>query len=95
MSRALNIDATLDHVITTCAKHKAAITSIETLPGGCTRVVLQNGDAAAIVRRRYGSSIIVAPVARTPLSLASRDVPLTQDLPVRTSAAGGFGFGKF
>lgn len=80
MSRALNIDATQDHVIATCAKHNALISTIETLPSGCTRVVLRTGDAAAVIQRSYGKNIITDPVARTPLSLASRGVPMTQDL---------------
>ena len=82
MSRALNIDASLDHVRATCAKHDAGISSIETLPGGATRVVLLSGDGAALVARAYGKSVITTPLRRTPLALASRGVPLTQDQPV-------------
>lgn len=78
MSRALNIDATMDHVVATCAKHGSAISAIETLPSGCTRVVLRSGDAAAVIQRAYAKSIITEAVARTPLALASRGVPRTQ-----------------
>ena len=81
MSRALNIDATLDHVRASCTKHDAAISAIETLPGGCTRVVLCSADKAAIIKRLYKSQMIDTPVARTPLSLVARGVPMTQDLP--------------
>lgn len=80
MSRALNIDATREHVLATCAKHNAPISTIETLPNGYTRVVLRNGDAAAIIQRSYGKSVITGPVARTPLSIQTRGVPMTQDL---------------
>ena len=91
MSRALNIDATRDHVLAMCAKHNAPISTIETLPNGCTRVVLRNGDAAAIIQRSYGKSVITAPVARTPLSVVTRGVPLTQDLikPPSSRPSGG------
>ena len=79
MSRALNIDATQDHVRNACAKHDAAISAIETLPSGCTRVVLRSADAAAVIQRLYKDKIIAAPQARVPLSLASRGVPLTEE----------------
>lgn len=71
MSRALNINATQDHVEATCAKHKADISTIEVLPGGAVRVVLRNGDGAAVIRRAYGKQIVDTPLARTPLTLAS------------------------
>lgn len=80
MSRALNIKATQDHVRASCEKHDAAISAIETLPGGITRVVLRSADAAAIIQRVYKTSIVTTPVARTPLSIAARGVPMTQDL---------------
>lgn len=89
MSRALNIDATQDHVRATCAKHDAAISSIETLPSGCTRVVLCSADGAAVIQRQYRGSIILTPVARTPLSLAARGVPLTADQPRMRPVASG------
>lgn len=80
MSRALNIDAAQQHVIATCQKIGAPISTIETLPNGYTRVVLRNGDAAALVSRSYGKNVIKTPVARTPLTIVGRGVPLTQDL---------------
>jgi hypothetical protein len=88
MSRALNIDASKDHVIAACAKHDATISAIETLPSGCTRVVLCSADGAAIIQRSYGNKVITAPRARTKLSLASRGVPLTEVAPPKSAAAG-------
>jgi len=79
MSRALNIDAPLQDVRSTCEKHSAGISSIETLPAGATRVVLLSGDSAAIIARAFGGKVIKTPQARTPLALATRGVPLTQD----------------
>ena len=69
MSRAMNLDATEAHVIDMCAKHDAQISSIETLVSGGTRVVLMNGDAAAVVRRAYGRKILDGAVTRTPTRL--------------------------
>ena len=66
MSRALNLDAPKEHVLATCAKHKAAITQIETLVSGGTRVVLQNADDAAVIGRAYRKEIIDGAVTRTP-----------------------------
>jgi len=79
MSRALNIDAPHDHVKASCDSKNAPISSIETLPGGCTRVVLCSADDAAIIKRLYGTKILTAPQVRTPLSLASRGVPLNEE----------------
>ena len=90
MSRALNINATQDHVRASCAKHDAAISVIETLPGGCTRVVLRTADAAAVMQRVYRTSLVNTPVARTPLSIAARGVPMTQDLTSAPSPAASY-----
>lgn len=69
MSRALNIDASQDHVRDTCAKAKAGISSIETLVSGGTRVVLLNGDDAARVGRSYGKKVITGVVKRTAMRI--------------------------
>lgn len=70
MSRALNIDATEDHVAATCAKKHAAISAIETLPSGGTRVVLLNTIDAATIRKAYGAKVIEGTVRRKPIRLA-------------------------
>jgi hypothetical protein len=69
MSRALNIAATEAVIIEACAKHKAVITAIETLKSGGTRVVLSNGDQAAIIGKAFGAKLITGPVARMPSRL--------------------------
>lgn len=69
MSRALNVNATLDHVSGVCAKHKAAISTIEMLRSGGTRVVLKTADSAAVIRRAYGSKVIDQAVVREPMRL--------------------------
>ena len=69
-SRAINIAADRAHVIATCRTKNTPISAIEDLPSGGTRVVLMNGDDAAIVRRAYGKKVIVGSVARTPFARA-------------------------
>jgi len=64
MSRALNIDATIDHVIALAAKHSAMISAIEPLQPRGTRVIFMNGDDAAVVARAYGSKVLAGPVTR-------------------------------
>jgi hypothetical protein len=69
MSRALNLDASQEDVLATCAKKNAPITQIETLASGGTRVVLQSADDAAAIGRFYKGKIITGPVQRTPARL--------------------------
>jgi hypothetical protein len=64
VSRALNIDATVDQVIAMSAKHKAAISAIEPLVPQGTRVVFMNADGAAAVARAYGARVIKGAVTR-------------------------------
>lgn len=66
MSRAINIDATQDHVIAACAKRKVQISAIESLPSGGTRVVMNNASDTAIIAKAYGRKVISGQVARTP-----------------------------
>lgn len=64
MSRAINIDATPQHVANTCAKRGLVVTSLEALLSGGTRVVLRSGDAAQAVRQAYGRKVIDGQVRR-------------------------------
>lgn len=66
MSRAINIKATNDHVLATCAKLKVQISAIEALVSGGTRVVLNNAIDTAIIAKAYGSKVILGNVARLP-----------------------------
>ena len=66
MSRAININATRDQVVASCAKHKVPISAIEALHSGGTRVVLNNADDTAIMVKAYGSKVICGAVVRTP-----------------------------
>ena len=76
MSRALNLAATEAEVIAMCAKHSAPISSIETLHSGGTRLVLKNGDAAAIIGRAFGKKVITGTVTRTPMRVVERRAPV-------------------
>ena len=66
MSRALNLNATQEDVLASCARAKAPITQIEPLLSGGTRVVLRNGDDAATIGRLSKGKIITDQVTRTP-----------------------------
>lgn len=66
MSRALNVDATVAHVVALSAKHNAIISAIEPLDPKGTRVVFMNADDAAVVARAYGSRVITGAVVRAP-----------------------------
>ena len=64
-SRAINVTTARADVEALCARHNAAISAIETLPHGAgTRVVMMNGDGAAIMRRAFGKAVIEGKVER-------------------------------
>ena len=69
MSRALNIDATADHITARCAKQGLAISAIEPLRSGGTRVVMNNMDDARTIAESYGKKVIAGPVQREPTRL--------------------------
>lgn len=63
-SRAMNIDADVQEITSMCAKHNLEISAIETLLSGGTRVVLNNGDDAARLRRTMKAKLIDGTVRR-------------------------------
>ena len=67
MSRAINIDASEEHVPATCAKRHVAISAIETLVSGGTRVVMNNSTDSAAIAKVYGKKVMTGAVRRTPL----------------------------
>lgn len=69
MSRAINVNALEADVLDMCAKHGAAITAIETLHSGGTRVVFKNADDTAKIARAYGKLVITGPIVRMPTRL--------------------------
>lgn len=74
MSRALNVDATPADVTTRCAKLNAAITAIEPLRSGGTRVVLKNAEDALAVAKAFGSKVMAGAVVRQPTRLMHHHV---------------------
>lgn len=64
MSRAININASQEHVTATCATRKVPISAIETLPSGGTRVVMNNADDTALIAKVYGKKVITGSVVR-------------------------------
>ncbi len=69
MSRAINLNATQEHVIATCEKRKLPISAIEALQSGGTRVVLNSAVDTAILAKVYGKKVITGAVTRTPTRL--------------------------
>jgi hypothetical protein len=67
MSRAINVNAVESDVLKLCNKHGAAISAIETLVSGGTRVVFSNSDATATMTRIFGRKVMTGAVVRTPL----------------------------
>ena len=65
-SRALNLNLSQAQIEQLCSKHDAAISAIEPLPGGGTRVVLMNISDADVVRRACSRKLITGDVPRTP-----------------------------
>ena len=68
MSRAINVNAPQADVVKLCGKHNAAISAIETLASGGTRVVFNNADATETMTRIFGKKVLTGAVTRTPLT---------------------------
>ncbi|MCI4589705.1 hypothetical protein MOK15_06325 [Sphingobium sp. BYY-5] len=75
MSRAINLDASQDDVKALCARHAIAISTIETLTSGGTRVVLLNPDGADRIRTLMKTKIITTKVVRSPMHMARQPLP--------------------
>ncbi|WP_313535659.1 hypothetical protein [Sphingomonas sp.] len=71
MSRAINVSAAKEHVIATCAKRSIAISAIETLQSGGTRVVMNSSADTAIIAKAYGRKVITGAVVRVPTRVGS------------------------
>jgi len=72
MSRAINVNASRADVLSSCKRHGAVISAIETLESGGTRVVLMNTHATATMRKAFGKKVLTGEVRRTPLRLWAR-----------------------
>lgn len=63
-SRAINVDLPMVDVRAACERQSRSITAIETLLSGGTRVVMNDGDAAAQMRCHFKGLLISGPVQR-------------------------------
>lgn len=70
MSRAINLKAEPADVQALCTRHALAISTIEALPAGGTRVVMLNPDGAERVRALMQNKLILTPVVRSSVYLA-------------------------
>jgi hypothetical protein len=75
MSRALNLNASQADVLAMCSTHSAAISCIEGLVSGGTRVVLRTAHDAAVIARVYGAKVITGPTTRIPSKLRHAPAP--------------------
>lgn len=64
-SRAINLNLAEAQVRADCAKHGLAISAIETLLSGGTRVVMMNGDDAVTLRKVLKTKLLTEPVQRS------------------------------
>jgi hypothetical protein len=64
MSRAFNLSMTEADVIKHCADKSIAVSVIEPLPGGGTRLVTMNGHGAAQIQAKLKTRIIQGEVRR-------------------------------
>lgn len=67
MSRAVNVDDSVQAVTDLCVKLAVGISDIEPLQSGGTRVVFHNSVDAEKMRRRLNAKLILGPVVRSPL----------------------------
>lgn len=75
MSRAVNINSPVADVTALCAKHAIAISTIEPLASGGTRVVLLNPTGADRIRELLAKKLITDPIVRSPLHMARQPLP--------------------
>ncbi len=64
MSRAININATESDIAASCKDAGIAISTIERLISGGTRVVFNNAVDAASMARAYKAKLLTGPVTR-------------------------------
>lgn len=65
LSRAINVDMSEPKVTAACAKHGAAVSAIEPITSGGTRVVLKNIIDADRMRSVFGAKVMHGLMTRT------------------------------
>ncbi|ARS28824.1 hypothetical protein [Sphingomonas sp. KC8] len=71
MSRAMNLNATVADVTTTCRTLNIATTAIEALIPEGTRVVCQTSEGAIALRAKMRTKVISGAVVRAPRFVAA------------------------
>lgn len=77
MSRVLSIQATEAELAAMCVKLGIGVSVIEPLLSGGTRIVLDNAEGTANLRRAMAKQIIETPTKRSSLYLARTQPPYT------------------
>ena len=67
MSRAVNVSTAPAEVASLCQKKSIAISAIEGLVSGGTRVVFMNMTDTATMKQAFGSKVLTGAVSRVPL----------------------------
>lgn len=75
MTRVVSVDATPEAVAALCDKFSIAISVIEPLDSGGTRVILNNSHDAEKLRREMKAKLITGPSVRSSLYVARTRVP--------------------
>jgi hypothetical protein len=75
LSRVVNVKATVEAVSSLCDKHGIAISTIEPLESGGTRVVLKSAEGTREFRRRMSSEAFEGPTTRSGLYMARPPLP--------------------
>jgi hypothetical protein len=78
MSRAINLDTTVQTVANLCTKNSIGVSTIEPLDSGGTRVVLLTAEGAAEVRRGMKKHLLDGPTVRSGLYLARHPLPTSR-----------------
>lgn len=65
MSRIVNIDASVQEVVSTCAEQQARISAIEPLAPSGTHAVFASAEDAERIRRIYRGRLLEGSVTRT------------------------------
>jgi len=75
LSRAVNVDETLQVVAALCEKHAISISAIEPLKSGGTRVILSTISHADNLRGRLKGKLIEGAVVRSSLHVIRQPIP--------------------
>jgi len=64
MSRAMQLAMSESEVLALCSSHRVAVSAIEALPGGGTRLVCCSASGADLIRQKAKSKLVASEQAR-------------------------------